>query len=208
MEKICIICSKEFKTNTSTKTCSEICKKENTRIKLAKDYQDNKEKRLEKRKEDFKKFHIENPDYRKEYMRKYRKTENNKNYNRGRTKTEKYKDVRNKRQRERYKQDPCYKLYNKIRTSLKKNLKGKSKSCSSPEYLGCNFEEWKIYLEQKFDDKMNWNNHGIYWDIDHIKPLSSFDFTKEEELKIAFNYKNTQPLESFYNRHIKRDKYE
>jgi len=58
--------------------------------RLAKNYHDNKEKRKEKRKENFKKFHIENPDYRKNYMKEYRKTENNKIYNRERSKTEKY----------------------------------------------------------------------------------------------------------------------
>ena len=30
--------------------------------------------------------------------------------------------------------------------------------------------------------------------IDHVKPISSFDVSKEEELLEAFNWRNTQPL--------------
>ena len=31
-------------------------------------------------------------------------------------------------------------------------------------------------------------------EIDHVKPTSMFDVSKDEELKLAFNWKNTQPL--------------
>ena len=30
--------------------------------------------------------------------------------------------------------------------------------------------------------------------IDHVKPICLFDVTKDEELKEAFNWRNTQPL--------------
>ena len=38
--------------------------------------------------------------------------------------------------------------------------------------------------------EMNWRNI----DIDHVRPISSFDVSKDEELGEAFNWKNTQPL--------------
>ena len=31
-------------------------------------------------------------------------------------------------------------------------------------------------------------------EIDHVKPFCMFDVTKDEELREAFNWKNTQPL--------------
>ena len=37
---------------------------------------------------------------------------------------------------------------------------------------------------------MNWTNIVI----DHVKPICMFDVTKDEELKEAFNWKNTQTL--------------
>ena len=37
---------------------------------------------------------------------------------------------------------------------------------------------------------MNWTNI----ECDHVKPSCFFDVSKDEELKEAFNWKNTQPL--------------
>ena len=48
------------------------------------------------------------------------------------------------------------------------------------EYLGCSIGEYCVYLESKFDNKMNWDNQGTYWQIDHIKPIASFDLSNEE----------------------------
>ena len=47
---------------------------------------------------------------------------------------------------------------------------------------------------------MNWDNQGTYWQIDHIKPIASFDLSNEEELYKVFHYTNTQPLEATENR--------
>jgi hypothetical protein len=41
---------------------------------------------------------------------------------------------------------------------------------------------------------MNWGNHGVTWEIDHIKACSNFDLTKLEEQKQCFHYTNLQPL--------------
>ena len=37
---------------------------------------------------------------------------------------------------------------------------------------------------------MNWSNIHV----DHVKPISLFDVSNEEEMLEAFNWKNTQPL--------------
>ena len=42
---------------------------------------------------------------------------------------------------------------------------------------------------------MNWSNI----EIDHVKAVCLFDVSKDEELREAFNWKNTQPL--FKNDH-------
>ena len=38
--------------------------------------------------------------------------------------------------------------------------------------------------------EMNWSNI----EIDHVKAICLFDISKDEELREAFNWKNTQPL--------------
>lgn len=46
---------------------------------------------------------------------------------------------------------------------------------------------------------MTWDNYGIYWNIDHIKPISSYNLQNEEEAKKAFNWKNTWAMISSEN---------
>jgi len=60
---------------------------------------------------------------------------------------------------------------------------------------------------------MTWENYGKYngdadygWDIDHIIPLSMAK-TEEEIIKLC-HHTNLQPLCSFTNRVIKKDKYD
>ena len=88
---------------------------------------------------------------------------------------------------------------------------GYSKKSNTQKILGCTFNEFKKYLESKFEPWMNWENKGLYngkfnhgWDIDHIIPLSSAS-TKEELIKLN-HYTNLQPLCSKMNRDIKKNK--
>ncbi len=57
------------------------------------------------------------------------------------------------------------------------------------------------HLESQFDDKMNWNNYGNYWHVDHILPRSSFQYNSSDdpEFKRCWALKNLQPLEKTAN---------
>jgi len=92
----------------------------------------------------------------------------------------------------KYNSDPIYKLKLNQRIRLRTVLKS-SKSAKTHELLGCSYEELKYHLESLFVDGMNWENMG-QWHIDHIVPLAAFDLSIKENQKIAFNYKNLQPL--------------
>jgi len=61
------------------------------------------------------------------------------------------------------------------------------------DYVGCSALELRQHLEKQFVDGMNWSNQG-YWQIDHIRPCASFDFTREEDIHACFHYTNCQPL--------------
>ena len=61
-------------------------------------------------------------------------------------------------------------------------------------HIPCSIEEFILYLEKNFLPEMNWENHGDIWEIDHILPCSSFDFTQEGDLEKCFHYSNHQPL--------------
>lgn len=113
--------------------------------------------------------------------------------------------------------DPLYKLKDSIRSMVNSALKNKgyTKSDKTINIIGCSFDELKLHLESKFEPWMNWNNKGnwngypkdinVSWDIDHIIPLNN---AKNENDVIRLNhYTNLQPLCSYTNRHIKKDKF-
>jgi len=41
---------------------------------------------------------------------------------------------------------------------------------------------------------MTWDNYGQLWEIDHDKPLASFDLSDPKQLKEVCYYTNLQPL--------------
>jgi hypothetical protein len=91
--------------------------------------------------------------------------------------------------------DPLYKLERNLRKRLAMAIKKHSKTGSAVRDLGCSIDELKQHLESKFLPGMTWNNYGRFgWHIDHIRPLSQFDLTNPEQLKIACHYTNLQPL--------------
>jgi hypothetical protein len=136
-------------------------------------------------------FFKQNPKYWEEYREKNREKINK--YQRER------KEKTNIYRKEKRQNDVNFKLKENIRSYIYQTLKCK-KSTSFSIYLGCFIEEYKLYLEKQFDKNMNWDNYGVYWEIDHILPLSSFNLNTLLEQKKAFNYKNTQPLTIHENR--------
>ena len=114
---------------------------------------------------------------------------------------------------DKMKNDPIYKLKSNISCLVRNSLKykGYKKSSKTIDILGCNIDEFKIYLESKFESWMSWDNQGLFngelnygWDIDHIMPLASAE-TEEDIIRLN-HYSNLRPLCSYTNRHIKRDR--
>ncbi len=91
------------------------------------------------------------------------------------------------------------KLRMALRNRLYYILTGKTKEISAVRHLGCTLESLKSHLESKFVEGMTWQNYGK-WHIDHIRPLSSFDLNKTNQLKKAVHYTNLQPLWAIDNR--------
>ena len=86
--------------------------------------------------------------------------------------------------------DLNFKLICNTRRRIHRALKGKSKSSSAKEILGIDIDLYKKWLECQFTPEMNWGNI----EIDHVKAICLFDISDGEQLKEAFNWRNTQPL--------------
>ena len=84
-----------------------------------------------------------------------------------------------------------------LRARVRSALKGKNKSKSTMQLIGCTIDELWLHLEKQFQPGMTRENHGfgkVCWHVDHIKPCSSFDLSDLEQQKICFHYTNCQPL--------------
>jgi hypothetical protein len=129
------------------------------------------------------------------------------------------KGVRNEYYRE-YKRgrrlsDPLYKVSENIRLSIVNCFRkgGYNKKSKTHKILGCTYDEFKTYIESQWEEWMNWDNYGKYngeerygWDLDHIIPMSSGKC--EEDIVRLNHHSNIQPLCSYINRYVKRDKIE
>jgi len=113
---------------------------------------------------------------------------------------DKYNINRSRRHIDRIENDLIYRLSCIIRSCIISAFKRKftNKSMKTIDIIGCSYSEFKIYLESRFDDHMNWDNYAEYWEIDHIVPLSWAE-TEDDVYKLN-HYSNLQPLSIENNR--------
>ncbi len=108
---------------------------------------------------------------------------------------EKSAQIKNNYKRRKYKKDPNFRLRERLRCRINRAIKGKAGKAGSPvRDLGCSIEKLRGYLETKFYTEMTWENHGTYWELDHVKPLASFSLSNREQFLSACHYTNLQPL--------------
>ena len=127
----------------------------------------------------------------KEYKKKYRKTD----------KSKKYQKEYNKEYRKKRKLiDPKYKLDCNMASAISTVLKGNKTGKKWKDLVGYSVEDLIKHLESKFEPWMNWNNYGK-WHVDHIRPISSFNYTchEDKEFKDCWALSNLQPLEAIAN---------
>tara|TARA_R110000796_G_C14389730_1_gene416269 strand:+ start:35 stop:718 length:684 start_codon:yes stop_codon:yes gene_type:complete len=104
-----------------------------------------------------------------------------------------HNDWMNEYNKERYKNDPTYRCFALLRSSLSNFLKqvGTIKEDRTHEIVGYTPREYYDHLESLFQEGMTWDNQGKGgWEIDHIRPSSWF--TKEQS-KECFALSNLKP---------------
>ena len=94
--------------------------------------------------------------------------------------------------------DQDFRLKEILRSKYHKMVNGINTSYK--EIIGCSTEMFKNWLEFQFDENMNWDNLGSYWQIDHILPMNGFITTEMSQMRVCFNWTNLQPLEKIENR--------
>lgn len=197
---LCKDCYKIYKKEYSEKN------KEKIREKSKEYYESNKDLIKKRVKENYDSDKQKKLDYQKEYSEKNKEKIKLYKYEYSKINSEKIREYKTNYQRNRRKNDTIFKLKSVISRLIRNSIKckGLSKNKKSIDILGCDIEFLKLYLEERFVDGMNWDNYGIVWDIDHIVPLSTA--RTEDDIIRLNHYTNLQPLDSFVNRFIKRDK--
>jgi len=110
----------------------------------------------------------------KEYMKKYNiawKKKNQKHH---------LYYIRNWYRKQR-KENPKFRIDDSMASSIYLALKGKKAGRKWEDLVGYTLKELLQWLENQFDNKMNWYNYGNYWSIDHIKPRSLFKYENAED---------------------------
>ena len=160
-------------------------RKENQGASDKKYYKKNREKLLLKAKE-WKKNNIEK--IREQSKKDYEKKKDN----------PKYKEYKKGWEKERKRKDPQYRLKSNFGTLIWYALKEKGSSkngYSWEKIVNYTTQELMEHLENQFIEGMTWNNYGK-WHVDHIKPISSFNFTsyEDDEFQECWALNNLQPL--------------
>ena len=113
-----------------------------------------------------------------------------KNLDKNKKCNEQYEERRNIYLRNKRETDVKFRLITNTRKITYKALKGMTKQSSTKDILGIDIETYRKWIEYQFTPEVNWTNI----EIDHFKPICMFNISNDEELKLAFNWKSTQPL--------------
>jgi hypothetical protein len=173
-------------------------------------YEENKEqiKKNSVERQYTKKYREKNPEKVKLYNQEYGKNYRANNKEKIRKKDRKYET-------DRRQNDPSYRLRKNISRSINFYLSkvGLNKMNSCMDYISFSIQELITHIEKQFEPWMSWNNQGKYqveiwkdddistwtWQLDHIIPQSSFDFSKPEEIKKCWELSNLRPYSAKLN---------
>lgn len=89
----------------------------------------------------------------------------------------------------------------RIGSYIHQRLKSNKKGISWRLKVDYSLDELIDHLEKQFTEEMTWNNYGTYWHLDHIVPVSFFEYDSYDhvEFKMCWSLENLQPLEAKKN---------
>ena len=122
--------------------------------------------------------------------------------------TDKYKAIRRKSSL-KSRSNISYRLNDSLRKTINLCLHGKKYGHGREDILGYTINDLMFHLQKQFQDGMDWENYGKKgWTIDHVIPLSWFNFIthKDQEFKDAWALENLQPMWNLENT-SKRNRY-
>lgn len=115
------------------------------------------------------------------------------------------REVLNERHRNYYhrvlKYSTQHKISQSISNGMRESLNSDKQGRHWEDLVGYVLQDLINHLEVQFDETMNWDNYGKYWEIDHIIPVSAYQFNSvhDEDFKRCWSLKNLRPLNRVEN---------
>lgn len=181
----CKVCLSEV--GKATRNAMSDQEQEEYKLKRRQDYHDNKIQRQAKHRE-----WLSLPENMRRALAKARQYKMNN------------RDSINAQRRNQRSTDPTKRLADLVRTRVRDAVIYKG-SRRSYHFLGCSYEEFRRHIESKLKPGMSWDNYGYgrdRWQIDHIRPICSFNMLDPIEQEKALHYTNCQPM--WYDEHVKK----
>lgn len=188
--------SEFYKDSTKSDKLQSICKSCSKKLYL-------------ERKEYHQSYYKSIKESKKEYQRQWNR--DNKDHKREQAKLyyEANKDRINEERRIKYNNSLQMQFNNKITKIVTRIIK-RQNSTLFAEFetsVGYTIEQFRQHIESQFDDEMNWDNYGVYWELDHIIPRNLFNITGYDspDFKICWSLQNLRPLSIGDNKNRPKD---
>ncbi len=78
----------------------------------------------------------------------------------------------------------------KWQIALRRYVIEKAQSGAYARYFGLDIEFFREWIAIQFKNDLSWDNFAEKWQFDHIVPVAYFDFAKEEDLLLCWNFIN------------------
>lgn len=78
----------------------------------------------------------------------------------------------------------------KWQLALRRYILDKTPCLAYAPYFGLDINGFREWIALQFTKELNWKNFAKAWQFDHIVPVTYFDFSLEEELKLCWNFIN------------------
>lgn len=95
-----------------------------------------------------------------------------------------------------------YREKKKWQLALRRYVLERTPSAAYAQYFGLGIEDFRNWIENQFKTGISWENFGSLWQFDHIVPVVYFDFNKEDDLKLCWNFINIR-VEPFHLNRIR-----
>lgn len=96
-----------------------------------------------------------------------------------------------------------FELRNSLGQALRHRSSGRDwrSDCKLGLLIGCSKGELVAHIEAQFEPGMSWENYGRGgWEMDHIRPCSTFDLTDPAQQAACFHFANLRPRWASENR--------